>query len=68
MESLTYKEAFAELQLIVNELEKGEIEIDDLSIKVKRAGELFKLCKESLIATEGDVNQILKELDENYGE
>ena len=60
-----YTEAFEELQNIVSEIEEGEISIDELSIKVKRAAELIKICKNKLTSTEEDVNQILKELEEN---
>ena len=60
-----YTEAFEELQKIVSEIEEGEISIDELSIKVKRAAELIKICKNKLTSTEEDVNQILKELEEN---
>jgi len=63
MNEITYKEAFAELQEIVKSLEIGEIEIDELSEKVKRAGFLIKFCKEILISTEEDVKSILKELE-----
>jgi exodeoxyribonuclease VII small subunit len=34
---------------------------------VKRAAMLIKICKDKLTATEGDVNQILKELESNEG-
>lgn len=59
-----YTEAFEELQQIVADIEDGEISVDELSIKVKRASELIKICKEKLTSTEEDVNQILKELEE----
>ncbi|MES2588028.1 MAG: exodeoxyribonuclease VII small subunit [Bacteroidota bacterium] len=59
-----YTEAFEELQQIVEEIETGEISVDELSLKVKRAAALLKICKEKLSSTEEDVNQILKELDE----
>lgn len=62
---INYTEAFDELQQIVNDIEEGEISVDELSIKVKRASELIKICKNKLTATEEDVNQILKELEEN---
>jgi len=60
---MTYTAAFEELQQIVNEIETGEISVDLLSEKVKRAAYLIKLCKEKLTTTEADVTQILKELD-----
>jgi exodeoxyribonuclease VII small subunit len=60
-----YTEAFEELQEIVSEIEGGDISVDELSNKVKRAAFLIKICKDKLTATEGDVNQILKELESN---
>ena len=62
-ESITYTEAFEELQSIVLEIEQGEISVDELSQKVKRATQLIKLCRTRLTSTEEDVNAILKELD-----
>lgn len=62
---LNYTDAFDELQNIVSEIEDGEISVDELSIKVKRASELIKICKNKLTSTEVNVNQILKELEEN---
>ena len=61
--NINYTEAFEELQEIVSEIEQGEISVDELSAKVKRAAELIKICKTKLTTTEEDVNKILKELD-----
>jgi exodeoxyribonuclease VII small subunit len=36
-----------------------------LADKVKRAAFLIKICKEKLTSTEADVNQILKELEDD---
>ena len=60
---LSYSEAFEELQVIVSEIEQGEISVDELSAKVKRAAMLIRICKTKLSTTEEDVNVILKELD-----
>lgn len=62
-----YTEAFEELQTIVSEIENGEISVDVLSEKVKRAALLIKICKNKLTATEGDINKILKELESTEG-
>lgn len=62
-----YTEAYEELQSIVSEIEEGEISVDELSEKVKRAALLIKVCKNKLTATEGDVNKILKELESTDG-
>ncbi len=59
-----YTEAFEELQKIVSDIESGEISVDELSQKVKRAALLIKICKAKLSSTEEDVEEILKGLEE----
>ena len=61
---ITYTEAIRELEMIVTEIEQGEISIDILSEKVKRAAELIRICKEKLVSTEEDVSKILEDLKE----
>jgi len=61
---MNYESAFKELQDIVSEIELGQITVDILSEKVKRAAELIAICKTKLSSTEEDVNKILKELEE----
>ena len=60
-----YSEAFQELQEIVTDIEDGQIDVDALSEKVKRAAELIRICKEKLRSTSEDLQQILKELEES---
>jgi len=67
-DKINYAEAFDELQTIVSEIEQGEISVDELSEKVKRAAALIKICKSKLTSTEEDVNKILKELDSTTNE
>jgi exodeoxyribonuclease VII small subunit len=62
--TINYAQAFEELQAIVSEIELGQITVDILSEKVKRASELIAICKTKLSSTEEDVNQILKELEQ----
>lgn len=62
-DSINYTEAFEELQRIVSEIENGEISVDELSEKVKRATHLIRICKLKLTSTEEDVNKILKDLE-----
>ena len=45
---LLYTAAFEELQQIVRDMEAGEITVDELSVKVKRAAELIAICKNKL--------------------
>lgn len=67
-EELSYTEAFTELENIVRELEQGEISVDKLSEKVKRASVLIRICKDKLTTTEEDVEKILEELHEKEQE
>ena len=59
----TYTEAFEELQQIVSDIEEGQISVDELSEKVKRAAFLINICKAKLSSTEEDVSKILKDLE-----
>lgn len=59
----TYNEAVGKLRIIVEEIEKGELDVDVLSEKVKEATRLIKLCKEKLFKTDEEVKKILEELD-----
>ena len=66
-EEITYTEAHRELQEIVSEMENSEISIDELDIKIKRASELLKICKDKLYKTEKNVQDILEEI-KNFSE
>ncbi len=56
---LTYTSAITELEKIVEEIESGEIDVDVLTVKVKRASELVKFCKDSLRNTQKEVEKTL---------
>ena len=59
----TYNEAVEKLRAIVEEIERGELDVDVLSEKVKEATRLIKLCKEKLFKTDEEVKKILEELE-----
>lgn len=63
----TYEDAFTELQQIVSDIESGEINVDELSEKIKRASELIAVCKTKLTATEEEVEQLLAKLQPDEG-
>ena len=67
-DTANYTEAYEELQRIVSEIENGEISVDELSEKVKRATQLIRICKLKLTTTEEDVNKILKDLESSGGD
>ena len=59
----TYNKAVEKLRAIVEEIERGELDVDVLSGKVKDATRLIKLCKEKLFKADEEVKKILEELD-----
>ncbi|MEI7524073.1 MAG: exodeoxyribonuclease VII small subunit [Mariniphaga sp.] len=62
----SYKEAITEIDEILKQLENNELDVDELSEKVKRVSSLVTLCKEKLHNTEQEIDKILKEMDTNY--
>lgn len=61
--NLSYSEAIASIDEILQQIETGELDVDELAEKVKQASELLKLCKGKLFSTEKEVEKILKEMD-----
>jgi len=60
---LTYTLAITELEAIVQDIESGEIDVDVLTAKVKRASELIKFCKDSLRNTQKEVKKTLVDIE-----
>lgn len=58
----SYESAAEELNTLVKQLENDEISVDELAIKLERAAELIKYCREKLRTTEKKVATILDEL------
>ena len=65
---MKYQEAFDELEQIVMSIEDGDIDVDELSDKVKRASKLIQLCSTKLKSTEEEVDQILQEMNADNNE
>jgi exodeoxyribonuclease VII small subunit len=61
MAEITYSQAQQELEEILEKIESGNIEIDDLSDMVKRACILIKLCNAKLKDTDEEIKKILSE-------
>ena len=60
---MKYKEAQQEIDKILKDIEIGNIDIDELTEKVKRACELIKFCNTKLTSTEKEINDIFKQFD-----
>lgn len=62
---ISYSEALAQIEAIVEKIENNEFDVDELAQNVKKVSELIKLCKSKLRSTEEEVEQILKDFDED---
>lgn len=60
--TLTFTKAKHELELIVDDIEKGNLDVDTLTDKVKRASELIIFCKQKLIVTDNELQKLLDEI------
>ena len=54
-----YEDAVKQLEQIVQQMEAGELDIDQLSEQLKKAQQLIKLCREKLSKTEKEIEEIL---------
>ncbi len=59
----SYKKAFDGLERIFDELQSGNVGVDELESNLKKALEHIKVCKEVLKKQEVKVNEILKEIE-----
>jgi exodeoxyribonuclease VII small subunit len=57
---LTYSEAFSKLQELVEQLEDGDIQLDELSANVKQANELIAICEIKLRSIETETRDAAK--------
>lgn len=60
-----YNKAVKRLEEIVSKIENEEIDVDELSEKVKEAVELITTCKERIEKAEMEVRRVVNELGED---
>jgi exodeoxyribonuclease VII small subunit len=58
----SFNTAVKEIEEILNKIESGELDVDKLSLEVKRASELIRQCQKKLRTTEEEINSIFKDL------
>lgn len=58
----SFNDAVKEIEIILQNIEKGNLDVDKLSDEVKRASELIKQCQKKLRSTEDEINSIFKDL------
>ncbi len=61
--NLSYDDAVKELELIIDEIEAGDLSVEKVNEKIKRASFLLEYCKKKLRSTQSDLNNLLNEMD-----
>ena len=61
--SLKYGEARQKLEEILREIEGSEVDVDDLSDRVKEAAELIQICRDKLQKTRAEVEKVVSEME-----
>ena len=61
----SYEEAMSRLEEIVQNMEDGNLDLDTLTLQLREAKSLIKICKDKLTKTDAEINEILKE-DSQY--
>jgi len=67
IKKISYKEAFTELETILATIESDDLNVDELTVNVKRAAELIKFCKSKLFETESEIEKIIADIDGEEG-
>lgn len=62
---IKYGEAIEEIEKILKQIENEELDVDELTYKVKRVSELLSICKKKLRTTEEEVAQIIHDIETN---
>ena len=64
----TFEEAQAELEQIVERLERGDVELEELAKLWERGEELYRRCSTQLTAAQGKIEELAKRLQEGEPE
>lgn len=57
---ISYSEAMAEIEAILNQLQSENCDIESIAEKVARASKLIELCRAKLRKAESDVEKLFK--------
>ena len=56
---IKYQEAIQRLDEIIGQIENEDVDVDELSMQVKEAVELIRLCKAKIDKAETDVKKVV---------
>lgn len=68
MADLKYTKSIKRLEEIIQKIENEEIDVDELSEKVKEAVTLIQFCKEKIEKAEVEVKKVVEDLEEEVEE
>jgi len=60
-EKISYSDAVSEIESILQKIEEGKLDVDELADKVSRVTDLLKICRDRLYRTEAQLGKILEE-------
>jgi exodeoxyribonuclease VII small subunit len=60
-QKFSYNAAMAEVELILDALNKNEPDVDELTRQVKRATELLQACKQKLYETDEEIKAVFEQ-------
>ena len=61
-EAPSFEESQAELERIVERLERGDVELEELALLWERGEQLYRRCAEQLSAAQGRIEELAQRL------
>ncbi len=58
-QQITYEQAIAQLETLAQQMERGEVPIDEMAGRLRLAQQLIEYCRQRLTAADASVQQIL---------
>ena len=62
-DEIGYGDAMRELDDILEELERDDLDVDVLAVRVQRASELIQLCRGRIARAQADVDRVVTDLE-----
>ena len=62
-DEIGYADAMRELDDILEELERDDLDVDVLATRVQRASELIQLCRGRIARAQADVDRVVTDLE-----
>jgi exodeoxyribonuclease VII small subunit len=62
---ISYQDAVREIEEIISKIESGELNVDQLTDKVKRASLLLEICRKKLKTADEEISRIIEGMKED---